>query len=105
LDTVEHSKYTGQAIEMSAERARGLVEHQIQTWGNTGERFRGLIIKRIRCSLESRIAQEWGERVERSAGYSNDDNALRGECGIYLEPEVSESTGGGRADLGCNGFP
>jgi len=100
LDTIENRKWTGQAIEMSADREIGLVERQIQTWGNTGEQFRGLIIERIRTSQEVRIAQEQGKRVERTAGYSNDDNVLRREFEIDLEPEVSESTAGGRADLG-----
>jgi len=57
-----------------------------------GERFWGLIIKRIRTSLEARIAQERGKHVERMAGYSNNDDALRREFGIDLEPDVSEST-------------
>jgi len=64
------------------------VERQIQTWGNTGELFLGLIIERIRTSLEARIAQEPGKHVERTAGYSNDDDSLRQEFGIDLEREV-----------------
>jgi len=85
---------------MSADREKGLVERQIQTWGNTGKQFRGLIIKRIRTSLETRITQERGKRVERTAGYSNYDDTLRREFAIDLKPEVSESTAGGRANLG-----
>jgi len=65
-----------------------------------GERFQGLIIKCIRTSLDARIAQERGNRVERMAGYSNDYHALRREFEIELEPEVSELTAGSRADLG-----
>jgi len=34
----------------------------------------------------------------RRAGYSNDDDTLRREFGIDLEPEVSESARGSRAD-------
>jgi len=49
--------------------------------------------------LGAKIAQERGKRAERTAGYSNDDNALRQEFGIDLEPEVSESARGSRADL------
>jgi len=67
--------------------------------GNTGQRFRGLIIQRIRTSLEASSAQERGKRVERTAGYSNDEYALRRNFGIDLEPEVSESTACGRAVL------
>jgi len=64
-----------------------------------GERFRGLIIKHIRTILEARTAQKWGKCVERTAGYSNDDKALRWEFGNDLEPEVSELTAGCCADL------
>jgi len=84
---------------MSADRERGLLEPQIQIGGDTGERFRGLIIERIRTFLERRIAQEWGKHVERTAGYSYDGDAFRWEFGIDLEPEVSESTAGSRTDL------
>ena len=49
--------------------------------------------------MEAKIAQERGKRAERTAGYSNDDDALRREFGIDLEPEVSESARGSRADL------
>ena len=49
--------------------------------------------------MGAKIAQQWGKRAERTAGYSNDDNALRREFGIHLEPEVSESARGCRADL------
>jgi len=100
FDKVENRKCMGPGIEMSANMETGLLERQIPTCGNTGEPFRGLIIQPIRTSLEARIAQEWGKRVERKAGYSNDDDALRRELGIDLEPEVSEWTAGGCADLG-----
>jgi len=49
--------------------------------------------------LGAKIAQERGKRAARTAGYSNDDDALRGEFGIDLEPEVSESARGSSADL------
>ena len=88
------------AGDRSADRKTGLLERQIQTWGNTGEQFQGLIIKRIRTALQARIAQERGKWVKRMAGYSNDDEALRQEFGIDLEPEVCESAAGGLADLG-----
>jgi len=48
--------------------------------------------------LGAKIAQERGKRAERTAGYSNDDDALRREFGIDLETEVSESAQGSRAD-------
>jgi len=64
LHAVENSKCTGQARETSADRETGLRELQIQTSGNKGKLFRGLIIKRIMISLEARIAQEWGKRVQ-----------------------------------------
>jgi len=34
---------------------------------------------RIRGTLEARIPREWGKEVERTAGYSNDEEALRWE--------------------------
>jgi len=49
--------------------------------------------------LGAKIAHERGKRAERTAGYSNDDDALRREFGIDLEPEVSESVRSSRADL------
>ena len=49
--------------------------------------------------MGAKIAQKWGKRAERTAGYSNDDYALRREFEIDLEPEVSESVQGSRTDL------
>ena len=49
--------------------------------------------------MGAKNAQERGKRAERTAGYSNDDDALRREFGIDLEPEVSESARGSRTDL------
>ena len=46
---------------------------------------------RIKTALGAKIAQEQEKRAERTAGYSNDHDALRREFGIDLEPEVSES--------------
>jgi len=100
LHTVENRKCTGQAIEKSADMETGLLERQIQARGNTDEQFRGPIIECIRTSLEASIAQEQGNCIVGMAGYSNDDDALRWKFGIDLEPEVSESTAGGHADLG-----
>jgi len=67
------------------------LERQTQTWQNTGERFQGLIIERIKTALGAKIAQERGKRAERTAGYANDNDALRREFGIDREPEESES--------------
>jgi len=67
------------------------LERQTQTWQNTGERFQGLIIAQIKTALGAKIAQERGKRAERTAGYSNDNDALRREFGIDREPEESES--------------
>ena len=53
-----------------------------------------MIIGRIKTALGAKIAEERGKRAERTAGYSNDDDALRREFGIDLEPEVSESARG-----------
>ena len=49
--------------------------------------------------MGAKIAPERGKRAERTAGYSNDDDVLGREFGIDLEPEVSESARGSRADL------
>jgi len=49
--------------------------------------------------LGAKIAQERGKRADRTAGYSNDDDELRREFVIDLEPEVSESARGSRAGL------
>jgi len=72
----------------------GLLEHQIQTWDGTGEVWRGRIIARIRTTLKARIEKEQRKRVERTEGYSNDEDALRGEFGIDLEVDGSEAAGG-----------
>ena len=84
--------------DMLANRKAGLLEHQKQTWQNTGERVKALIITWIKTTLEAKIAQERGKHVERTAGYSNVDDALRREFGIDLETEVSELAQGGLAD-------
>ena len=65
-----------------------MLERQTQTWQNTGERFEDLIIARIKTGLGAKMAQGRGKHAERTAGYSNDNDALRQEFGIDLEPEV-----------------
>jgi len=52
------------------------------------------MIQRIRGTLEARIARERGKQVQRTTGYSNDDEALRPEFGIGLGPGGLESAGG-----------
>ena len=52
------------------------------------------MIRRIRTTLEARIAKEQGKQVERTAGYSNDEEALRREFGIEPAPYEAESAGG-----------
>ena len=44
--------------------------------------------------MEARIAREPGKQVERTAGYSNDEEALRQEFGIEPGPDGLESAGG-----------
>ena len=45
------------------------------------------MIQRIRGTLEARIARERGKQVERTAGYSNDEEALRREFGMGPGPD------------------
>jgi len=52
------------------------------------------MIQRIRTTLEARIAKERGKRVERTAGYDNDEDALRREFGSYTELDELEAAGG-----------
>ena len=52
------------------------------------------MIQRIRGALEARIARERGKQVERTAGYSNHEGALRQEFGIGPGPDGLESAGG-----------
>jgi len=44
--------------------------------------------------LEAQIAKEWGKRVERTAGYDNDEDALRREFGSDTELDELEAAGG-----------
>jgi len=43
--------------------------------------------------LEARIGLERGKRVERTAGYDNDEDALRREFGSYMELDALEGAG------------
>ena len=52
------------------------------------------MILRIRGTLEARIARERGKQLERTAGYSNDEEALRREFGMGPGPDGLDSTGG-----------
>ena len=52
------------------------------------------MIQWIRGTLEARIAREWGKQVERTARYSNHEEALRREFGMRPGPGGFESAGG-----------
>ena len=52
------------------------------------------IIQRIRGTLEARIARQRGKQVERTAGYSNDEEALKREFGMGPGPGGFKSAGG-----------
>lgn len=97
-DTLENRRYSLEG-DKSSNGKTGLLERQGQTWGGTGEVWRRRIIERIKTTLEARIAKERGKRAERTAGYSNDEDALRREFGSDPEVEGSEAAGG-RADTG-----
>ena len=51
------------------------------------------MIQRLRGTLEARIARERGKQVERTAGYSNNEEALRREFGIVPGLGGLESAG------------
>jgi len=72
----------------------GLLERQIQTWDGTREVWRGRIIEQIRTTLKARIEKKWGKHIERTEGYTNDEDTLRREFGIDREVDGSETTGG-----------
>jgi len=78
----------------SANEKTGLLEHQIETWNGTEKVWQDRIIPLIRGTLEARIARERGQHVERTAGYSNDEEALRREFGMGPGPGGLESAGG-----------
>ena len=78
----------------SANEKTGLLERQIQTWNGTENVLRDQLVQRIRGTLEARIATERGKQVVRTAGYSNDEEALRREFGIGPGPDGLESAGG-----------
>ena len=52
------------------------------------------MIQRIRGTLEARIARERGKQIERTAGYSNDEEALRWEFVMGPGPDVLDSASG-----------
>ena len=78
----------------SANEKTSLLERQIETWNGTEKVLRDHMIQRIRGTLEARIARERGKQVERTAGYSNDEEALRREFGMGPGPGGFESAGG-----------
>jgi len=71
----------------------GLLERQIQTGDSTGEVWGGQIIAQIITALKARIENARGKDVERTEGYSNDEDALRREFGIDPEVDGSEAAG------------
>ena len=78
----------------TANEKTGLLERQIETWNGTEKVLRDHMIQRIRGTLEARIARERGKQVERTAGYSNDEEAFRREFGMGLGPGGFDSAGG-----------
>ena len=79
-----------------ADGKTGLLERQLQTWGNTPELFQTRIIGRIKRSVEERIAKDGKTRVERTDGYSNNLDALHREFGIDPEGAGSQYVDVGR---------
>ena len=73
----------------------GLLERQIETWNGTEKVWQYHMIQRIRGTLEARAAREQGKQVERTAGCSIDEEALRREFEMGPGPGVFESAGGG----------
>ena len=78
----------------SANEKTGLLERQIETWNGPEKVLRDHMIQRIRGTLEARIARELGKQIERTAGYSNDEEALRREFGMGPGLGGFESAGG-----------
>ena len=70
----------------SANEKTGLLECQIEMWNGTEKVLRDHMIQRIRGTLEARIAREREKQVKRTAGYSNDEEALRREFGMGPGP-------------------
>ena len=70
-----------------------LLERQIQTWDDLDRVCHNHMIPQIRTTLEARIAKEREKQVERTAEYSNDEEALRREFGIEPAPYEAESAG------------
>jgi len=78
----------------SANEKTDLLERQIETWNGTEKVWQDHMIQRIRGTLEARITREPGKQVKRTAGYSNDEKALRREFGMRPGPGGLESAGG-----------
>ena len=56
------------------------------------------MIQRIRGTLEARIERERGKQVDKTAGYANDEEALRREFGMGPGPDGLESAGSAADD-------
>ena len=78
----------------SANEKTSLLERQIETWNGRVKVWQDHIIQRIRGTLKARIARERGKQVEKIAGYSNDEEALRREFGMGPGPGGFKSAGG-----------
>jgi len=78
----------------SANEKTCLLERHIETWNGTEKVWQDHMIQRIRGTLEARNARERGKQVERTAGYSNDKEALRREFGMGPGPGGLQSAGG-----------
>jgi len=78
----------------SANEKTGLLERQIETWNGTEKVWQDHMTHRITGTLEARIARERGKQVERPAGYSNDEEALRRKFWMAPGPGGLESAGG-----------
>jgi len=72
----------------------GLLERQIQKCNGTRVVWCGRITERIKTILKATIENKWEERIERTEGYFNDEEALRREFGMDPEVDRSEATGG-----------
>jgi len=71
-----------------------LLEPHTQSWGKPGRVWQRRIIQWIWTILEARIANERGKRVERTAGYDKDEDAVRREFGSDTELDEMEAAGG-----------
>ena len=72
----------------------GLLTHQIQSWYDLERVWQNHIIRRIRTTVEARIAKERGNQAEMTTRYLNHEEPLRRKFRIELRPKKAESAGG-----------